>query len=177
MSDPAFALLVSQNISAASLANPFGVPMLNPSMLYSPSVTSHDINLLPDAVNNTPEMHTVTVSSTPTREGVASEREETFMSQVTGEQEKNENDLMMGASDNMMDTGFYYHSDCYDRAKASGMESDPGVIVESTCGNEDKESYPSSDEIYRYVNLCAVKGTKFTINVAFLKLCSSRLNL
>jgi hypothetical protein len=46
MSDPAPALPIARNISAASLENPFGVPMLNPSMLYSPSLTSHDISLL-----------------------------------------------------------------------------------------------------------------------------------
>jgi hypothetical protein len=96
------------------------------------------------------------------------------MSQVTGEQEKNENDLMMGASSNMVDTEVYSHSDRCNTAKSCGMESDSGVIVESTYENEGKEPYSSSDEIYRYVNLCAVKGTKFTINVAILKLCSSR---
>jgi hypothetical protein len=174
MSDPALALLVARNISAASLANPFGVPMLNPSMLYSPSLTSRDINLLPGAVNNTPEMHTVSASSPLTAEDVASEGERTFMSQVAGEQEKNKNDLLMGASSNMVNAEVYSQSDSYDTAKSCGMESNSGVIVESTYENEDKEPYSSSDEIYRYVDLCAVKGTKFTINVAILKLCSSR---
>jgi hypothetical protein len=77
MSDPALALLVDRNNSEASLANPFGVPMLNPLMLYSPSLTSH-INLLPGAVNNTPEMHTVSASSPLTTEDVTSKGEGTL---------------------------------------------------------------------------------------------------
>jgi hypothetical protein len=173
MSNPAFALLISQNISAASLANPFGVPMLNPSMLYSPSVTSQDINSLPIAVNSNPEMDTVFVCSPPTAEDVASEGGETVMSQVIVEQEQTKDDLIMEASNNTVQTEFYSNSDQCDivQAKSCGMESDPGVFVESKYVNEGEEPSPtfstSSDDIYRYVNLCAVKGTNYAMNQDF----------
>jgi hypothetical protein len=181
MSNPAFALLISQNISAASLANPFGVPMLNPSMLYSPSVTSHVINNLPVAVNSNPEMHTV--SSPPTTKDIASERGETVMSQVIDEQEQNKDDLMVEASNKTVYTEYYSYSDHCDivQAKSCGMESDPSVIVESKYVNEGEEpspSFSSSDDIYRYVNLCAVKGTNYTMNQAFFfKLMFFQVNI
>lgn len=173
MSNPALALLISQNITAASLANPFGVPMLNPSLLYSPALTSHDINNLPVAVNSNPEMDTVYVCSPPAAEDVESERGEAVMSEVIDEQEQSKDDLMMEASNNTVYTGFYSNSDQGDvvQAKSCGMESDSGVFVESKCVNEGEEPGPtlstSSDDVYRYVNLCAVKGTNYAMNQAF----------
>jgi hypothetical protein len=148
MSDPVASRLMSQNISAAPMVNPFGV-----TMLYSPSATSHNISHLPDPVNINAEMCTVHTSSPPTAKDIAFERAETVMSPTTDEHEKNKNDLMMGASSNA--------------AKSCGMEPDCGVIVESTYVNDGEEPYQSSDDIYRYVNLCALKGTHFTINLAF----------
>ncbi|XP_033607617.1 tudor domain-containing protein 5 isoform X4 [Cryptotermes secundus] len=151
MSNPAFALLISQNISAASLANPFGVPMLNPSMLYSPPVTTHDINSLSIAVDSNPEMDAVYVCSPPTAEDVASEGGETMMTQVVVEQEQNKDDLMIEASNNVACS----NSDQCDIVEANsfGIKSDPGVNVESKCVNEGEEPSPtcstSSDDIYR----------------------------
>jgi hypothetical protein len=170
MSNPAFSFLISQNISAASLANPFGVPMLNPSMLYSPSVTSHVINSLPVAVNSNPEMHTV--CSPPTTVDVASEGGETGMSRVIDEQEQNKDDVMVKASNNMVYTAYCSNSDHCDivQAKSCGMESDPGVIVESKYVNESEEPSPtfsSSDDIYRYAILCAINGKNYILNQAF----------
>jgi hypothetical protein len=166
--DPAMAFLISQNISAASLANPFGVPMLNPSVLYSPPVTSCGISHLPVGINNNPELHRVDVRSPRVEAVVASEGEETVVSKDIDEQEQNKDDLVMEASNTKV-SGFYSNSDQCDivQEKPCGLESDPDVSIESKYVNEGEEPSPSfstsSDDIYRYVNLYAVKGTNLCI--------------
>jgi hypothetical protein len=135
------------------------------------SVISPGVSYLPVSGQINPQMCTDVHNDLQLTVGsIGSQKEVTVVSQVRDEEKQNKYVVVSEAYNNAVCTEFTSSLDTV-KEKSYMMKSDPDVIVERECMNGGGETNPDlsvdSDDIYRYVNFCAVEGTSHNVNQVF----------
>lgn len=169
-------LAATADVSAGESASAYAALDIHTETKEPPSVMSPGVSHLSGIFNSSSELCAADVlcDEQLTAEAIISPMKVKAVRQITNEQQKNKNELVLKALSNTALRGFSsgcYQSDDMLVADSHGLESKSPAFFEHQYVNDGREPATdvstSSDDIYRYVNPYTTEGRNIIVNQAF----------